>query len=78
MHFLFGTAAVLNASGLSFFFYYPRKIDIVFVGPNVDVLVWVVSIVCLSVLAVWFSGGRRRIVEVSLAIPAIVLGIACC
>ena len=40
MHFLFGTVAVLNTSGLSFFFYYPRKIDIVFVDPNVDVLVW--------------------------------------
>ena len=75
MHFLFGTAAVLNEAGLSFFFYYPRKIDIVFVGPNVDVLVWVVSIVCLSVLAIWFSSGRRRIVEVCLALPAMVLGI---
>jgi len=74
LHFLFGTVAILNALGLGFFFYYPRKIDIILVDPGIDVLVWAASVACLSFLAIWFSSGRqRRIVQVSLAIPAIVL-----
>ncbi len=76
MHFLFGTAAVLNASGLSFFFYYPRRIDVVFVDPAVDVLVWVVSVFCLSILAIWLSSGRQRIIQIGLALPAITLSTA--
>jgi hypothetical protein len=76
LHFLFGTVAILNALGLGFFFYYPRKIDIILVDPGIDVLVWAASVVCLSILAIWFSsdrGRQRRIVQVSLAILAIVL-----
>jgi hypothetical protein len=74
LHFLFGTVAILNALGLGFFFYYPRKIDIILVDPRIDVLVWVASVACLSILAIWFSSGRqRRVAQVSLAILAIVL-----
>lgn len=74
LHFLFGTVAILNALGLGFFFYYPRKIDIILVDPGVDVLVWAASVASLSILAIWFSSGRqRRVVQVSLAIIAIVL-----
>ena len=76
-HFLFGTVAILNALGLGFFFYYPRKIDIIVVDPGIDVLVWAASVICLSILAIWFSSGRqRRVVQVSLAILAIVLSTA--
>ncbi len=35
-----------------------------------------VSVFCLSILAIWFSRGRLRIVEVGLALPAITLSIA--
>ena len=74
MHFLFGSVSVLNALGLGFFFYYPRKIDIILIDPGIDVLVWVASVACLSILAIWFASGRqRRIVQVTLAILAIVL-----
>ena len=76
-HFLFGTIAALNAWGLGFFFYYPRKIDIILIGARIDVVVWAASVACLSILAIWFSRGhQRRPVQVSLALLAIVLSIA--
>jgi hypothetical protein len=74
MHFLFGTLSVLNALSLSFFFYYPRKISIILIDPEIDVLVWVASVTCLSILALWFSSGRqRRIVQAGLTVLTMAL-----
>jgi hypothetical protein len=74
MHFLFGSVSVLNALGLSFFFYFPRKIHIVLIDPWVDIVAWVVSAVCLSILTIWSSKGRRmRPLQVGLALPVIIL-----
>ena len=77
MHFLFGAVSVLNASGLGFFFYYPRTIDIILIDSRIDILVWAASVACLSILSAWFSRGRqRRPVQVSLALTAVILSIA--
>ena len=74
LHFLFGTAAVLNTLGLSFFFYYPRKIDIILLDPSLDVLVWAAAIASLFILAILLpSGHRNRVVQVSLALLTIIL-----
>jgi hypothetical protein len=69
--------AVLNVLGLGFFYYYPRIINIILIDPSFDVLVWAASVLCLSVLATWFSSGReRRIIYVSLTVLAVILSAA--
>lgn len=62
---------------LGFFYYFPRTIHITLIGPTTDVIVWVASVLCLSVLAIWSSRGHSRAaVKRGLALIAIVLSIA--
>ena len=73
-HLLFGLVSVLNALELSFFYYYPRKVQITIVDPRIDSLIWGASIVCLSVLATWSWKGRRKCtLQAGLALLAIFL-----
>jgi hypothetical protein len=57
-HFFFGAISVVNAVEVTYFYYFPRQIRIIIVDPQIDLLVWALSVVILSVLLVWDS--RRR------------------
>jgi hypothetical protein len=60
IHLLFGSVAVLDSLRLTFFFYFPRIIQITLIESNVDLLVWVGSVVLLSVLVVLSCTNRKR------------------
>jgi hypothetical protein len=59
VHFFFGSVTVLNSLGLSFFFYYPRTIQITIFGAQIDLLVWVASVLCVSALSVTVLPKRK-------------------
>ena len=74
MHFFFGLAITLNGLGLSFFYYYPTRINIIIIDPTVDFLIWVGAALGISALVAFSSrhckrGGLQR----GLAVLAIVL-----
>jgi hypothetical protein len=75
-HFFLGSVSVLNALGITYFYYFPRKITITMVDPQIDLLVWIVSVVILSVLLVWDSRRRTTLaLHVGLGSLAIVLAL---
>jgi len=53
LHFLLGSISVLNALGLGFFYYYPRRIQLAIIDPVADLIVWAVSAGCVCVMAIW-------------------------
>jgi hypothetical protein len=63
IHLLFGSVAVLDSLKLTFFFYFPNTIQITLIDSNVDLLVWVGSVVLLSVLVIWSCASRKRKVD---------------
>lgn len=76
-HLLFGLAAVLNTPGFKFLFYYPRQIHLVIIDPSVDVLVWVASIGCSSIAAIWCSRNTRKpVISIGVAALAITMDMA--
>ncbi len=76
-HFMFGLVSVLNALGLSFFYYFPRRISLTIIDPRIDLIVWAVSVVCLSVVATLScKGNGRSYVQAGLAVLAVTLVIA--
>ena len=60
LHFLLGSISVLNAFQLSFFYYFPRRIQLAIIDPATDLAVWAVSMACVSILAVWPWKPRAR------------------
>ena len=74
VNFLFGSVSVLNTLELSFFFNYPRTINISLIDPRFDLLIWVVSAASLSALMIWVSHGRaKRALQIGIALFAVVL-----
>jgi len=61
IHLLFGSVAVLDSLGLTFVFYVPRTIQLTLISSNLDLWVWVGSVVFLSVLVIssHFRGKQR-------------------
>jgi len=76
-HLFLGSILLVNALQLSFFYYFPRKIEISIMDPRTDSVVWLVSIVCLSVLSTWFWRGKKNsTVQAGMSAIAIALVIA--
>jgi len=50
LHFFFGLVEVLNASNLSYFYYFPATVHIVIAGPSADTYLWVSSLIVLSAI----------------------------
>lgn len=74
--FLFGSVLVLNTLGLSYFLLYPRKISITLIGAQVDLLVWVASVLSISVLTIWLSKSQQgRAVPIMTGLLGACLGI---
>jgi hypothetical protein len=72
IHLLFGSVAVLDSLALTFFFYVPRMIQITLVNSNVDLWVWIGSVVFLSVLVISSYGkGKQKADLLGLAIAAL-------
>jgi hypothetical protein len=69
MHLLFGSVVVLDSFGLTFFFYFPRTIQITMIGPSMDLLAWVATVAFLSALMIHSSLNHQRwdIVGVAMA-----------
>jgi hypothetical protein len=75
-HFFFGSVSVVNALGITYFYYLPRQIRIIIVDAQLDLFVWAFSIVILSVLLVWDSRRRTTLaLHVGLGSLAIVLAL---
>ena len=75
-HFILGTLALVNAAQLSFFLYYPRRIEIALVGSQIDSILWAGSIIGTSFILLWFVRGERdKITKIALIILALLLSI---
>ena len=71
-HFLFGSVFVLNTLGLSFFYYFPRKIQLTIIDPRIDLIVWAVSVFFLSFLASYpWKKRRRDVFQIGMSVLAI-------
>jgi hypothetical protein len=74
-HLLFGSAMVLNASKLIFIYYIPRTINITIIDPNIDLAVWIASVILLSLLASWRQRSISwKVAGVAIVSLAVVLG----
>lgn len=74
LHFLFGSVRTLNALELSFFYYFPRRIQLTIIDARIDVLVWALSLTWVSILAVWrWKDMRRRAAQAVVAVLTIAL-----
>jgi hypothetical protein len=74
-HLLFGSALVLNVSKLVFIYYIPRTINITIIDPKIDMLVWIASIIVLSLIATWRQGNiSRKAAGIILVSSVLVLG----
>lgn len=74
---LFGLVSVLNTPGFEFFYYYRRQIQIILIEPFVDVLVWIASVGCSSILVIWYSRDTRKpVISIGLAAVAMSLVLA--
>jgi hypothetical protein len=75
-HFLLGTLALVNAAQLSFFLYFPRRIEIALIGSQIDPMVWAGSIFGISIILLWFVRREKsRITKTALSILGLVLSI---
>jgi len=50
LHFFLGLVAVLNASNLTYFYYFPATVHIVIAGPSVDIYLWTCSLIVSSTI----------------------------
>jgi hypothetical protein len=78
VHFFLGSILVLDALNLTFFFYYPRPIQIVVISPQIDLTAWMASVLCISVVATTTlpRKSERKIVQAGVALLSAVLSLA--
>ena len=50
LHFFLGLVEVLNASNLSYFYYFPATVHIVIAGPSADMYLWTCSLIVSSTI----------------------------
>ena len=70
LHFFFGLVEVLNASNLSYFYYFPATVHIVIAGSAADMYLWLGSLIVLS--GILLVKGKEE--SHSIAVRLIVLG----
>ena len=74
LHFLLGSFSVLNALELSFFYYFPRRIQLTLVDPRTDIFVWAISAACVSILAIWlWKDSRTKGVQAVISLMTITI-----
>jgi hypothetical protein len=74
-HLLFGSALILNTSQLMFIYYIPRTINITIIDPEIDLVVWIASVILLSLIATWRQRSISwKVVGIALVSLAVVLG----
>ena len=75
VHFFFGLISVLNTSNLRFFYSIPATVNIVIIGPAVDIFIWILSVVCLSIITILVSRFLDRRIAQTL-IPLLAIGLS--
>jgi len=76
-HFLFGTFSVVNLLQPTFFYFYPRTVQLELLGLGLDRFVWGVSVIALALLTpLMRRAPRTRLVSFPIAVATIVAAFA--